>query len=248
MNPITILAPTGSLGYGFDPEALDRAMALKPAAITVDAGSTDPGPHYLGSGEMLVPRVAVERELEQCLRHAMRNRIPLVVGSCGASGSNPGVAWTREIVYYAAATRYTPVGRELVVPPAEVADYLKTERGEAAFCFSGKRGWPGNEDFCLEQIYVPERFGRNLDNARLGKSPLFVQLEERNQVMITEVEQFITAVTASARLARVLSMKQRAAILKAIRVYRLLDRRVAEVSVSHYDPAKFNYTMSLFLE
>lgn len=154
----------------------------------------------------------------------------------------------REIVYYAAATRYTPVGRELVVPPAEVADYLKTGRGEATFCFSGKRGWPGNEDFCLEQIYVPERFGRNLDNARLGKSPLFVQLEERNQVKITEVEQFITAVTASARLARVLSMKQRAAILKAIRVYRLLDRRVAEVSVSHYDPAKFNYTMSLFLE
>ncbi|MCC7047060.1 MAG: acyclic terpene utilization AtuA family protein [Alphaproteobacteria bacterium] len=98
MKPITILAPTGSLGYGFDTDAMDRAMRQNPAAITVDAGSTDPGPHYLGSGEMLVPRVAVERELEQCLRHAIRNRIPLVVGSCGASGSNPGVAWTREIV------------------------------------------------------------------------------------------------------------------------------------------------------
>src|SRR5262245_25001975 len=98
MEPITIVAPTGSLGYGFDPAALDRAMALKPAGIVVDAGSTDPGPHYLGSGEMLVPRVAVERELEEMLKHSMRNHIPLVVGSCGASGSNPGVAWTREIV------------------------------------------------------------------------------------------------------------------------------------------------------
>lgn len=98
MEPITIVAPTGSLGYGFDPAALERAMALNPAGIVVDAGSTDPGPHYLGSGEMLVPRVAVERELDEMLKHAMRNRIPLVVGSCGASGSNAGVAWTREIV------------------------------------------------------------------------------------------------------------------------------------------------------
>ena len=98
MEPITIVAPTGSLGYGFDPEALDRAMKLKPAGIVVDAGSTDPGPHYLGSGEMLVPRVAVERELEQMLKHAIQNRIPLVVGSCGASGSSVGVAWTRDIV------------------------------------------------------------------------------------------------------------------------------------------------------
>lgn len=98
MQPITLLAPTGSLGYGFDADAFERAMTLKPAAIVVDAGSTDPGPHYLGSGEMLVPRIAVERELEQMLRHAMKNRIPLVVGSCGASGSDAGVAWTRDIV------------------------------------------------------------------------------------------------------------------------------------------------------
>lgn len=98
MQPITMLAPTGSLGYGFDSDALDRAMTLKPAAIVVDAGSTDPGPHYLGSGEMLVPRVAVEREIQQMLKHAIANGIPLVVGSCGGSGSNAGVAWTREIV------------------------------------------------------------------------------------------------------------------------------------------------------
>jgi len=154
----------------------------------------------------------------------------------------------REIVYYAAATRYTPVARELVVPPAEVAEFLETQPGEKVFCFSGKRGWPSRDDFCLEQIYVPQLYGQRLNNSRLGKSPLFVQLEERNKVKITEVEQVITAVTARATLARTLKVKERAAVLKAIRVYRLLDRRVAEVSVSHYDPVKFNYTMSLFLE
>ena len=153
-----------------------------------------------------------------------------------------------EIVYYAAVTRYTSLGRALVVPPAEVTDHLQTKAGEAVFRFSGKRGWPGSDDFCLEEIYVPEHFGRNLDNARLGRSPLFMRLEKRNGVKITEAEQIITAVSARAGLARILKIRKRAAVLKAIRIYRLLDRSVAEVSVSHYDPAKFDYAMSLFLE
>jgi hypothetical protein len=98
MGSITILAPTGTLGYGFDPEALARAMAFKPALIAVDAGSTDPGPYYLGTGEPLAPRIAVERELEQLLAAALRAKIPLLVGSCGGSGSNRHLEWTAAIV------------------------------------------------------------------------------------------------------------------------------------------------------
>ena len=51
---ITVLTPTGTLGYGFGAEALAAGMAMRPDVIAVDAGSTDPGPHYLGSGEPLV--------------------------------------------------------------------------------------------------------------------------------------------------------------------------------------------------
>lgn len=98
MEPITILAPTGTLGYGFDRDALTRGMTLKPALIGVDAGSTDPGPHYLGAGEPLAPRIAVERELEQLLEAALGAGIPLVVGSCGGSGSRAQLAWTAGIV------------------------------------------------------------------------------------------------------------------------------------------------------
>lgn len=98
MEPITILAPTGTLGYGFDPAALERGMAFSPALIGVDAGSTDPGPYYLGSGQPLVPRIAVERELEILLGAALSAGIPLVVGSCGGSGSRPHLMWTAEIV------------------------------------------------------------------------------------------------------------------------------------------------------
>ncbi len=98
MEPITILAPTGTLGYGFDPQALARGMTLGPALIGVDAGSTDPGPYYLGSGEPLAPRVAVERELALLLETALGAGIPLVVGSCGGSGSTAHLDWTAGIV------------------------------------------------------------------------------------------------------------------------------------------------------
>jgi hypothetical protein len=98
MQPLTILAPTGSLGYGFDPEGFARAMTFKPALIGVDAGSTDPGPYYLGTGETLCPRIAVERELEIMLRAGLQAGIPVMVGSCGGAGTDRQVAWTANIV------------------------------------------------------------------------------------------------------------------------------------------------------
>jgi len=67
---ITVLAPTGTLGYGFGAEALARGMSLQPSVIAVDAGSTDPGPHYLGSGEPLVSRISMKKELTQLIEAA----------------------------------------------------------------------------------------------------------------------------------------------------------------------------------
>jgi hypothetical protein len=98
MQPITILTPTGTLGYGFGAEALERGMSLKPDVIAVDAGSTDPGPHYLGSGEPLVSRFSMKRELAELMRAARRASIPLVIGSAGGAGCRAHVDWTGEIV------------------------------------------------------------------------------------------------------------------------------------------------------
>ncbi|MCC6469940.1 MAG: GntR family transcriptional regulator [Alphaproteobacteria bacterium] len=234
---------------------LYRMVAEQIEARIVESGS--------GPGTLLPTESVLEQEYNVS-RITIRQALGLLkrrglLGSRSGLGTfvrpgakdQPGMRFTgslSEIVYYAAATRYTPARRELVVPPADVAEYLKTPKGEKAYCFSGRRGWPGHADFCLEQIYVPQRFGEHLDNSRLNGSPLFVQLEKRNQVKITEVEQVITAVTAGADLARKLKIQPRAAVLKAIRVYRLLDRRVAEISVTHYVPAKFSYMMNLFLE
>ncbi len=88
MKPITVLAPTGSLGYGFGEAALKRGLAFEPDVIAVDSGSTDPGPHYLGSGEFLVSRFGYKKELSQLIAASRAAGVPLVVGSAGGSGSN----------------------------------------------------------------------------------------------------------------------------------------------------------------
>lgn len=97
-QPITVLAPTGTLGYGFGTAAFERGMSLNPGVIAVDAGSTDPGPHYLGSGETLVSRLCMKRELTQLILAGCKAKIPVIVGSAGGSGSRAHVDWTVAIV------------------------------------------------------------------------------------------------------------------------------------------------------
>ncbi|KYB45016.1 hypothetical protein AB664_00230 [Brucella anthropi] len=98
---ITVLTPTGTLGYGFGAEALARGMALGPQVIAVDAGSTDPGPSYLGSNEPLVSDFGIRRELRQLITAAHQAGIPVIVGSAGAphrAQVDRTVALVRDIV------------------------------------------------------------------------------------------------------------------------------------------------------
>ena len=50
-----VLSPTAILGYGFPEASFLRGIEQKPDLIAVDAGSTDPGPFYLGAGMALRP-------------------------------------------------------------------------------------------------------------------------------------------------------------------------------------------------
>ncbi len=72
-------------------------------AIAADAGSTDPGPYYLGAGVAHVSREAVRRDLGLLLLGARTKRIPLIVGSAGTAGGDPHLAWCRAIVAEIAA-------------------------------------------------------------------------------------------------------------------------------------------------
>ena len=89
MGSYRLLSTSGLLGYGFPEESLAAGMARAPHMIGVDAGSTDPGPHYLGSGKSLNSRMAVKRDLRLMLSAARSADIPLVIGSCGCAGGEP---------------------------------------------------------------------------------------------------------------------------------------------------------------
>lgn len=85
---IRVLSATGILGSGFREETLKRAMSLKPDFIGADSGSTDPGPHYLGSGETLFSDSAYKRDLRLILLAARAARIPAIIGSACTAGTD----------------------------------------------------------------------------------------------------------------------------------------------------------------
>lgn len=90
---VGILTPSGMLGAGFTPESIERGLTLGPDVIAVDGGSTDSGPHYLGAGVAKTTAAAVGRDLRILLKAAATADIPLIVGSCGTSGTDSGVDW-----------------------------------------------------------------------------------------------------------------------------------------------------------
>ncbi|MFF4822349.1 acyclic terpene utilization AtuA family protein [Streptomyces sp. NPDC001312] len=98
LDEIRVLSATAILGYGFPDESFEAGLARRPHVIAADAGSTDPGPYYLGAGESFTDRAAVRRDLERMITAGRRLGIPVVVGSAGGAGAGPHLAWLREIV------------------------------------------------------------------------------------------------------------------------------------------------------
>ncbi|MEU3294456.1 acyclic terpene utilization AtuA family protein [Streptomyces longwoodensis] len=95
---VRVLVPVGMLGAGFPATTVTRGIALGADIIAVDAGSTDSGPHYLGTATSKAARAAVARDLDILVPAARAAGIPLVVGSCGTCGSDDGVDWVHDIV------------------------------------------------------------------------------------------------------------------------------------------------------
>lgn len=95
---VRMMSASGILGYGFPEASLEAALARQPHMIGVDGGSSDPGPHYLGSGKTLNSRMAMKRDLSLLLRGAIRNKIPMMVGTCGGAGGEPHLQVCADII------------------------------------------------------------------------------------------------------------------------------------------------------
>lgn len=98
LSNFRILSTTAILGYGFPENSFRRGLKKKPHLIAADAGSTDPGPYYLGSGKSFTARAAVKRDLRLMIKAGVENKIPVVIGTAGGSGARPHVEWCLEIV------------------------------------------------------------------------------------------------------------------------------------------------------
>lgn len=119
-----IVALNGLLGYGYEEQALKNAFLEKVDYLGVDAGSTDPGPYYLGSGRSFTDRNAVKRDVSIALPLALANKTPFIIGTAGGAGSRAHVDWLKNIIMeiateqglsFSMAIIYSDVSQEYVL-------------------------------------------------------------------------------------------------------------------------------------
>ncbi|MDV7143538.1 acyclic terpene utilization AtuA family protein [Tropicimonas sp. TH_r6] len=98
---VKVLIPSGALGLGYDRNALALGIAEKPDIIAIDGGSTDSGPHYLGTGSSKYSRGSVKAEWREIMAARAQAGVPLLIGTAGTCGADDAVDWfvdiTREI-------------------------------------------------------------------------------------------------------------------------------------------------------
>lgn len=97
MNTCKVFVPYGALGTGISDEAFANGVAMKPDIISVDGGSTDSGPYYLGNGKCKYAREALKTDTRRMIVAAHELNIPITIGSCGTCGVDEGVDFMEEI-------------------------------------------------------------------------------------------------------------------------------------------------------
>jgi len=123
-----VLSTTAILGYGFPEASFREGLKRRPDLIGVDAGSTDPGPYYLGAGKSFTNRAAVKRDLRFMLTAGVRRGIPVVIGTAGGSGARPHVDWCEAIIREIAAEEKLTFKMGIIysdIPKARVLRHLR---------------------------------------------------------------------------------------------------------------------------
>ncbi len=123
-----VLSATAILGYGFPESSFREGLKRRPDLIGVDAGSSDPGPYYLGAGKSFTNRAAVKRDLRFMLTAGVRRGIPVVIGTAGGSGARPHVDWCEAIIREIAAEEKLSFKMGIIyadIPKARVRRHLR---------------------------------------------------------------------------------------------------------------------------
>ena len=173
MEEMRILSPTAILGYGFPLESFVEGMKRNPHVIAVDAGSSDPGPYYLGAGKSFTDRNSVKRDLEIMIPAGIEAKIPVIVGTAGGSGARPHVEFVIDIVKEIA--REKGLSFKLAIIQSEFdKDFIKENlrQGKVTPLAPAK---PIQEKDVDEAVHIV---------AQIGEQPYIKALEEGADVII----------------------------------------------------------------
>lgn len=173
MEEMRILSPTAILGYGFPLESFVEGMKRKPHVIAVDAGSSDPGPYYLGAGISFTDRNSVKRDLEIMIPAGIEAKIPVIVGTAGGSGARPHVEFVLDIVREIAAEKKLSFKMAVIQSEFE-KDFIKENlrNGKVTPLAPAK---PITEKDVDEAVHIV---------AQIGEQPYINALEEGADVII----------------------------------------------------------------
>jgi len=91
MNVCKVFVPYGALGTGIPEESFESGIRMGPDVIACDAGSTDSGPYYLGTGKGKYAPDSVKEDLLRMVKAGCKLDVPVIVGSAGTCGTDSGV-------------------------------------------------------------------------------------------------------------------------------------------------------------
>src|SRR5258706_6261912 len=173
MDEMVGLAPSGSMGSGYNLDAFERGLAANPHFIGQDAGSTDMGPYYHGTGAPFLPLATYRYDLSFMLRAARQRRIPLLVGSALTSGCNSALEQAVQIVRELAREHGLKFRMAVIGAEINKAD-LKRRMAQAPFQSLGPR-----EELTADTL---DRCGPIV--AQMGTEPFIRALDAGAEVVI----------------------------------------------------------------
>lgn len=83
---LKLMTASGQLGYGIPVPAFEAALEENPDLIGADMGSIDPGPYYLGSGQLAAGDGGILHDLELVLEAGLSSGTPVFIGNAGTAG------------------------------------------------------------------------------------------------------------------------------------------------------------------
>ncbi|MDG9927594.1 MULTISPECIES: acyclic terpene utilization AtuA family protein [unclassified Pseudomonas] len=172
-KPIKVLVPTGCIGSGIRLDLFEQALLEKPDVIAMDGGSTDSGPHYLGTGKTKASPAVLKAELLVYMKARAELGVPLIIGSSGTCGSDAGVDLLRGLCLEVAAE----LGQTVKI----AAIYGEQPAATVVQALADGRVLPLNPVRPIDQALV-ERCSRIV--AAMGVEPFIHALEQGAEVIV----------------------------------------------------------------